>query len=701
MIVRVVLRRILLTLPMLLGIVTVTFFVTRVIPGDPAYVLAGDYATPGQIEKIRHLYGFDKPLIAQYWDYLKGIFTRFDLGTSVYSGNSVVHDLWIRLPSTLELVSSALLVAVVIGVPAGAYAAYRRGRAGDAVARLGSFLLLATPEFWFALVAIYVFFYRLGIAPAPVGQLGVSDPIPRDITGAALWDSLLTANWGAAKAALAHLALPVLTYGLVLSAPIMRHTRSAVLEVLDADYIRFGRSCGLSPSVLRRYAVRAALPPVVTLVGILFTVLIGGVVIVEVIFGWSGAAQYAVASIQNKDYSPIAGFVLVAGVISMIVFLIVDLLYLVIDPRVRLARPASSAPVDAPFGSTYVRAWAARARSAATGTRGLVLALPGAPGTALSHIRRSGRALGRLDPGRAAVSVRRWPASLHRVARSMNPLLACGLGLVLVLVLGAFIVPAVSAYQPHLPVPQDALQGPSWNHPFGTDVSGFDIFVRTFYASRIDLSLAVLGVGSGVIAGVFIGLFAGFSTGVLSETVMRILDVIQAFPVLILAITLVSLTGNNLANIVWVIGFVNLPIFARLVRSRVITMREHRYIEAAVSLGNTRTRLILRHVLPNALGPVIVQFGLSLGFAILTIAALAFLSIGVQVGSPEWGSMILGGRNDISTGQWWTVVFPGLALGIAVAGFNLCAEGLERGRESGVRRMTPATVAADAQTVVA
>jgi peptide/nickel transport system permease protein len=265
--------------------------------------------------------------------------------------------------------------------------------------------------------------------------------------------------------------------------------------------------------------------------------------------------------------------------------------------------------------------------------------------------------------------------------RRWNALLVGGIAIIALLVVGSFVIPAVSPYGAREANALDALQPPSLEHLFGTDETGFDIFTRVAYAPRIDLSIAALGTLLGLAVGVVAGLLVGFSRGIVGEIMMRIADLLQAFPLLILAIALVALTGNNLTNVVWALGFLNAPIFLRLIRSRVLTLRELRYVEASIALGNSPTRLIFRHILPNAIGPVIVQFGISMGYAILTLAGLAFLGVGVQVPTPEWGSMILIGRTNITTGQWWTAVFPGIAVAIAVAGFNLLSEGIERARE--------------------
>ena len=279
-------------------------------------------------------------------------------------------------------------------------------------------------------------------------------------------------------------------------------------------------------------------------------------------------------------------------------------------------------------------------------------------------------------PVSARVSVARM-----RTRRALNAPLMWGVGILVLLLAASFIVPAVSGWGTEQPNPGASLASPSLAHLFGTDESGFDIFTRVFYAPRIDLPVAAAGVALGMVVGVALGVAAGSARGWLGEAVMRVADMIQAFPLFILAIALVALSGNHLSNIVFALAFLNAPIFLRLVRSRTVTIREHRFIEAAVALGNSPQRVLWRHIMPNAIGPAIVQAGISMGYAILTVAGLAFLGVGVQVPTPEWGSMILTGRNDITTGQWWTEIFPGLALALAVVAFNLCSEGVERARE--------------------
>ena len=268
-----------------------------------------------------------------------------------------------------------------------------------------------------------------------------------------------------------------------------------------------------------------------------------------------------------------------------------------------------------------------------------------------------------------------------RVLSRLNGPLVISSFLIILLVIGSFIVPLLSQWDAEIANPREALDSPSWRHPFGTDRSGLDIFVRVFQAPRIDLSVVAIGVAIGGTIGILLGVVMGFARGKWGEVTMRLTDVIQAFPLLILAITLVGLAGNDLSNIVIVLAFVNIPVFIRLTRSQVLTVRELRYIEASVALGNSKLRLVFRHILPNSLGPAVVQFGLSMGYGILTLAGMAFLGVGIQAPTPEWGSMILTGTSYITTGEWWISVFPGSGLAVAVFAFNLLSEGIEQLRE--------------------
>lgn len=327
-------RRLVFVLPQLIGILFVSFLLVRLIPGDAAVLMLGPMATPESLAKLRTELGLDQSVFAQFVIYL-GRVAHADLGTSWQTTNPVTTDLAQRFPATLELVTLGLLLALSIGVPLGvAGARYRRGPL-RVLANYYGLLAGALPDFWLALVLIFVFYTLLAWAPAPLGRIDFSVIAPPTVTGALLVDSLLAGDWGALKSAAAHLVLPVLTLGLINAGPILKMTQATTERMLDSDFSRYAELCGLPRRIVVRQALRNALPSIVTIVSVLYGFLIGGAVLVEIVFSWGGAGQYAVQGVLNADINPVLGFVLYSAVLSLFVYLLVDLLYFVIDPRTR------------------------------------------------------------------------------------------------------------------------------------------------------------------------------------------------------------------------------------------------------------------------------------------------------------------------------------------------------------------------------
>jgi peptide/nickel transport system permease protein len=262
-----------------------------------------------------------------------------------------------------------------------------------------------------------------------------------------------------------------------------------------------------------------------------------------------------------------------------------------------------------------------------------------------------------------------------RAVRRAGMSVTVGCTLILVVLIAAFLAPL-----PHNPLQVNTsmtLQRPGSGHWFGTDNLGRDLFSRVIVAGRTDLPLALLGTVASLCIGVPFGLIAS-AKGKWSERLMRGLDMFQAFPLLILAIVIVTLAGNHLSNVVIAIAITNTPRFIRLVRAEALALRESRFIEAAIAIGASRTRVLARHMLPNVTGPILVQASLTAAQAIVLIAALSFLGIGITPPKASWGAMIQNGAGDIATGQWWISVFPGLAVFACVLSFNLIGEGLEQ-----------------------
>ncbi|MGC3952736.1 MAG: ABC transporter permease [Propionicimonas sp.] len=334
---RFILRRLLSMLPALFGILVAVFVITRVLPGDPAAILAGEQADTTTIERIRIEMGLDQPLLNQFFSYVLGIF-RGDLGFAWHTGQPVTQDLATRFPATVELGATALLIAILIGVPLGIASAVRRGKLIDQITRVFTLVGASMPLFWLGLLVIYLFYFQLGIAPAPAGRISAGVNPPTTITGLYLLDSLLTADWVAFGSALSHLIWPAMVLATGGIAMISRMTRSSTLEVLGQDYVRTAISKGLPPLVvIGKHTFRNASPAVVTIIGLEFGGLMGGAVLTETIFSWPGVGSYVTQSIMATDYAPVQAFTLVTAAIYLIINLLVDLAHAGIDPRVRHA----------------------------------------------------------------------------------------------------------------------------------------------------------------------------------------------------------------------------------------------------------------------------------------------------------------------------------------------------------------------------
>lgn len=287
------------------------------------------------------------------------------------------------------------------------------------------------------------------------------------------------------------------------------------------------------------------------------------------------------------------------------------------------------------------------------------------------------------SPITAAPPSRAGRLELFLLVLRRHPLYALGYLLVLMVVVFAIFAPFIAPFGPERADATVVLQPPSAQHILGTDVSGMDVFSRVVYSARIDLTIAVFGTLFSLIIGSPLGLIAGYFSGTrgvwgwTSEGLMRAADVLQAFPVFVLAIALVAALGQSARNVIIAITFVNAPIYLRLLRTQALSLRERRFVEAARVAGNSEMRILFRHVLPNASAPAIVQLSVNMGWAVLLTAGLSFVGAGVRVPTPEWGSMIAVGAQNMITGQWWPALFPGIAIALTVLGFALVGDSLE------------------------
>lgn len=330
-------RRVLLLPVMLVGITVLSFVLSHAVPSDPVAANLGEQsaANPEIVAAFRHRWGLDRPLPQQYLIYLWNLI-HGDMGVSISTHQPVVIDLRHHLPATIELAVAAMLLSLVIGVPLGIISAVRRDSVVDQVARTGSLVGVSMPVFWLGLMALVIFYARLGWAPS-AGQLNPRLPTPPFVTGFVVVDALIAGQGGIVPDALAHLALPALVLSSYSIGVITRMMRGSMLEVLGEDFVRTAMAKGLPRRIITlRHAARNALLPVITVVGLSFGGLLSGAVVTETVFAWPGLGSYAFQSATSLDFPAIMGVGIVVASVYLLVNLLVDVAYAVVDPRIRM-----------------------------------------------------------------------------------------------------------------------------------------------------------------------------------------------------------------------------------------------------------------------------------------------------------------------------------------------------------------------------
>jgi len=331
---RFIITRLSILIPTFVGVTLLTFAMIRLIPGDPIELLVGERGLdPARHAKLRAAMGLDKPILEQYWHYLTGVF-QGDLGRSIVTKQPVIDEFFTLFPATIELSICAMLFALAIGIPAGIIAAVRRGSVFDHTVMGAALTGYSMPIFWWGLLLIIFFSGTLAWTPVSgrISLIYFFEPV----TGFMLIDSLLSGQPGAFTSALRHLILPTVVLGTIPLAVIARQTRSAMLEVLHEDYVRTARAKGLAPwRVIGLHALRNALIPVITVIGLQVGVLFGGAVLTETIFSWPGIGKWIIDSIHRRDYPSVQGGILLIATTVIIINLLVDLVYGLINPRIR------------------------------------------------------------------------------------------------------------------------------------------------------------------------------------------------------------------------------------------------------------------------------------------------------------------------------------------------------------------------------
>lgn len=317
-------------------VITLSFFIVNLVPSDAARAKTGGLASEEEIAIVNHELGLDKDVWHRYADFMSNLFTNGSLGRSYYTERSVWQDIWLYLPSTIELIVLSLLIATIIGVGAGTIGAHFKDRLPDFLVRGFITVTQAIPDFFLGLLLIFLIFYKAGWLPAPTGQNSLLEFPENPITHAVLFDAIINGHWSLAGSAARYAILPSLTLGIFYAAYFAKTARSVVGQAFDSYQVEFARSLGLPARQVLGYAFRQARTPIITYGSILFAALIGGAAIVETVFAWGGLGQFAIDRILHLDIPEVQGFIMVAGLFTLIIFLILDLLVIFLDPRVSI-----------------------------------------------------------------------------------------------------------------------------------------------------------------------------------------------------------------------------------------------------------------------------------------------------------------------------------------------------------------------------
>lgn len=327
-------RRLALMVVSLFLLMSVTFLLVSLAPSDPARNIAGPYATEAQLAAVRHDLGLDRPLGARYLTYMDHLL-HGNLGTSLYSDTTIGSQIARYLPSTAELIVAALVVAMVLGLGFALVSAYWHRRWPDRVSSSVVGVLQSVPDFVIGVVLLFVFFFAIGMLPGPEGQLSIITTLSSQPTHAALIDSIISADGAGFLDALTHAVLPVMTLALAMAAVFARVGRAALREAFESEQTKFGRAMGLPERRIVHYALLTSRTPVMTYGAIVFALGFGGTAIVETIFNWNGASQWAVKSMLRNDYPAVLGFILVVGIITLLTYFVLDIATAALDPRIR------------------------------------------------------------------------------------------------------------------------------------------------------------------------------------------------------------------------------------------------------------------------------------------------------------------------------------------------------------------------------
>lgn len=616
---RYIIRRLLQLIPILIGITLLTFLLMNVSSIDAVDIMeqnTGGSWTEAQKELMRQELGLNLPLPLQYLRWLFNLL-HGDMGVSYISGRPVFSAFMEKLPATIYLTITSIVLTIVISIPLGIISAVRQNKVTDYIIRFLSFIGNSLPNFFVALLLIYIFALKLGLLPVMGNAAGFKSVI-----------------------------LPTLTLAIAMAAKYTRQVRATVLEELNQDYVTGARARGISERrILYFNVLKSSMLTIVTLLALSIGSLLGGTAIVESIFLWDGVGKLAVDAIMTRDYPIIQAYVIWMAIIYVAVNLVTDIVYHFLDPRIRLQDSHARKRKKSLIRSVPVR-------FSETGSK-----------------KRHAFSFDQTIPDSDQVTLR--PQKIRKDYTKVR--LIVFLVLVAILLLIAAFASHITPYDPYAQDLSQALLAPGDGHFLGTDRYGRDMLSRVIMGSQTTIFASLLLVLIIVVTGMIVGIICGWKGGKLDTVLMRISDVFLAFPGMVFAIAVAGVLAGGLMNAVVALAAISWPKFARLARSQVLAIRGLPYIQAAKLAGSGTGKIIWKHILPNITGPIIVTAVLEIGTMIMELAGLSFLGLGATPPLAEWGSMMSNGRSMLQTCPW-VVLAPGVAIFITVVLFNLLGD---------------------------
>jgi ABC-type dipeptide/oligopeptide/nickel transport system permease component len=670
--------------PVIIAVAFIVFTLMDLAPGDQLTIMNLEGMIDEDVAALRTSLGLDKPLVIRFAKYMYRL-VQGDLGVYESTGLSVWEAFITRLPNTLVLALSSFVIGVIISLPLGIFAARHAGKITDNITTTISVFGMSIPGFWMAIILILIFSYYLGWLPAG----GFND--------------------GARS-----VVLPAISGSLGFIATSTRQTRSSMVAVLNSDYLRTARAKGVPEGVvIREHALGNALIPIITTMGATLSFMIAGTAIIETVYSWPGIGRLVVGAVNNRDVTATTGIVILTTIMYCLVQLMVDIAYTIVDPRleaqfskrakrkirgskhsseiltskrqvITLASQTSAAHDDTGVPSIPVSGdYSDEIASMQVGAVNL-------DQEAEKEISANGAYALETDAATGELLTRKYKRRSKTVEvfhhLSQNKGAVAGLviiALVIILFVVSLFIPFDNIAATNV---SDRFYPPSFTHLFGTDGMGRDLFIRVIYSTRFSLPIGFGATTIAAVIGIFLGSLAAYYSGTaIDDIIMRFSDVLHSIPGILLGMVIITTLGRSLPNLIIAVGVSAIPVFMRISRASILSVKGNEFVEASRAIGFSNFRIIFSQILPNGIAPIIVTLSNTLGTSIMISAGLSFMGFGIQSPYPEWGSLAASGRDYVRNAPWLTA-FPGLLIMVTVMAFVLLGDGLRDALDPKLKR---------------